>query len=67
MKMSDAAKIVLSEANQPMHVNALVKEIEARELFKFGAKNPSAVLSGTLNKDSARFEKSAPGMYQIKK
>lgn len=66
MTMSDAAKIVLSEKNQPMHVRELVKEIESRDLFKFGAKNPSAVLSGALNKNAAIFERTASGIYRLK-
>ena len=66
MTMSDATKIVLSEMNNPMHVKELVREIETRDLFKFGAKNPSAVLSGALNKKSDTFERTASGTYCLK-
>jgi len=64
--MSDAAKIVLSEMNRSMHVKDLVKEIESRDLFKFGAKNPPAVLSGALNKKSNIFERTTSGTYRLK-
>ncbi len=66
MTMADAAKIILSEKNQPMHVKELVKEIESKELFKFGAKNPPAVLSGALNKNADIFERTASGTYRLK-
>jgi len=65
MTMSEAAKIVLSEMNKPMHVRDLVKEIESRNLFKFGAKNPPAVLSGALNKNATIFERTASGIYRL--
>ena len=65
MTMSDAAKTVLSENNQPMHVRDLVKEIESRGLFKFGAKNPASVLSGAMSKKSDVFERTGPGTYRL--
>lgn len=64
--MSDAAKIVLSELNSPMHVKDIVTEIDKRDLFKFGAKNPAAVLSGTLNKKTDTFVRIASGTYCLK-
>ncbi len=64
--MCDAAKVVLSEMNKPMHVKDIVTEIEKRGLFKFGAKNPAAVLSGALNKKSDTFDKTDSGTYCLK-
>ena len=66
MTMSEAAKIILSDNQGAMHVNELVKEIEVKGLFKFGAKNPSSVLAGTLNKQHEIFEKVSLGTYHLK-
>lgn len=66
MTMTDAAKIILADKGTPMHARELVIEIEARDLFKFGAKNPASVLSGALNKKSETFERVGSGTYALK-
>lgn len=66
MTMSEAATIILSDKQGAMHVKELVKEIETKDLFKFGAKNPSSVLAGTLNKQPDIFEKVSLGTYRLK-
>jgi len=66
MTMSEAANVILSDTDQPMHVKDLVREIEARELFKFGAKNPASVLAGALNKKVDTFTKVGPGIYSLR-
>ena len=65
MTMTDAAKIILSEKGQAMNVKDLVNEILARELFKFGAKNPSSVLSAAMSKKSNVFERTGSGTYRL--
>jgi len=64
--MSEAAKIILSDKQGAMHVKELVNEIEGKDLFKFGAKNPASVLAGTLNKQPDIFEKVSSGTYRLK-
>jgi len=64
--MSEAAKIIISDKQSAMHVKELVEEIEAKRLFKFGAKNPASVVTGTLNKQPDMFEKVGPGTYRLK-
>ena len=65
MTMTDAARVILSERGHAMKVKDLASEIQARELFKFGAKNPSSVLSGAMSKKSDVFERTGPGTYRL--
>jgi len=61
MTISEAAKQVLKEAGRPLKAKELVKEIEARGLFKFNAQQPDSVLASTLRKRSDMFVKSEKG------
>lgn len=66
MTMTEAAKIILSQTGRPMRTTDLVREIESRGLFKFGAKKPESVLSGALNKHPETFERTAPATYALR-
>lgn len=48
MTILEAAVTVLRESNEAMSVKAIYEEIVRRDLYKFGAKSPKSVLSGTL-------------------
>ena len=73
MKIYEAAKEVLEASEGAMHARDIHAEIVRRNLFKFGAKNPIAVLSQTLSDKSIGgrkttepvFEKTAPGTFQL--
>jgi len=61
MTISEAAKQVLTDTGRPMNAKELVKAIEARELFKFNAKQPESVLASTLRKRADVFVKTEEG------
>tara|TARA_R110002072_G_scaffold144810_1_gene290823 strand:+ start:259 stop:456 length:198 start_codon:yes stop_codon:yes gene_type:complete len=65
MTIAEAAKIVLETSSKTMTAKELVKEIEARDLFKFGAKQPAPVLASALRKKNEIFEKTKDG-YKLK-
>ena len=73
MRIYEAAQQVLRDASRPMHVKDIHDEIVKRGLFKFGAKEPVAVLGQTLRKKSAvpinkgavLFEKVGQNTYQL--
>jgi len=64
--MTEAAKIVLGQMGRPMRTVDLVREIESKGLFKFGAKKPESVLSGALSKRPDIFVRTAPATYGLK-
>jgi len=51
MTIYEAALTVLKDSGCKMHVKEIYAEILNKELFKFGAKDPVSVLSGTLTKN----------------
>ena len=61
MTISEAAKIILRESGRPMKPKELVRDIEARGLFKFNAKQPESVLASTLRQKADIFEKTKDG------
>ena len=63
MRMYEAAKIVLTDENRPMHAKALHAEIVRRGLFQFGAKSPVSVLSQTLRDKSVGGRKSQEPVF----
>lgn len=73
MKMYEAARTVLMNANRPMHAKEIHTEIVRRNLFHFGAKKPVSVLSQALGDRSesgrrnveALFIRTAPGTYDL--
>lgn len=52
MRIHEAAKVVLTDANKPMHAKEIHDEIVKRGLFQFGAKDPVAIVAQTLRKKS---------------
>lgn len=52
MRMYEAAAEVLKLHGQPMSVKEIYNEIIQNSLFKFGAKDPLAVLKQTMRKKS---------------
>lgn len=48
MTIFEAAVSVLRDKREPMAVSAIYEEIVRRELYKFRARSPKSVLSGTL-------------------
>jgi hypothetical protein len=46
--MFEAAQQILRDAGRPMHAREIHSEIVRRGLFRFGAKDPVAVLGQTL-------------------
>ncbi len=48
MKMIEAAKEALKSLNRQARAREIYEEIVRRELYKFGAKDPASVLSGTM-------------------
>ncbi len=75
VKIYEAAQQVLRDAGRPMHVKAIHDEIVKRGLFKFGAKEPVAIVGQTLrkksrvpiNKGGVLFEKVGQNTYQLAK
>lgn len=66
----DAAVQVLAAARQPMSADAVYDEIVARGLYSFGAKDPRAILRGTLRKHirtaaNPRILQTTPGRYTV--
>lgn len=73
MIIAEAAQIVLKESGKEMSVDEIYDQIIERELFKFGAQNPKAVLSRTIrmksdanpNAQTVLFKSPKPGIYSI--
>ena len=75
MKIHEAARLILQGAGQPMHARDIHREIVARKLYTFGAKNPVSMVSQSLRKKSAEasgagatdaiFKRTAPGIYRL--
>lgn len=73
MKIYEAALMVLKESGQPMHARDIHREIVARELYSFGAKDPVSVVSQALRKKSEGapnsvnvvFKRTGPGTYGL--
>ena len=75
MKIYEAALVVLKESGQPMHARDIHREIVARDLYSFGAKDPVSIVSQSLRKKSEGapnvsevvFKRTAPGTYRLAK
>ena len=74
MKIYEAAKIVLKEAGEPMHARDIHREIVARGLYTFRAKNPASIVSQALRNKSRDapgdeadviFKRTSPGTYGL--
>jgi hypothetical protein len=71
--MFEAAQQILRDAGRPMHAREIHSEIVRRGLFRFGAKDPVAVLGQTLreksdvagDKNKAVFRRIAPNTYGL--
>ncbi len=63
MRMYEAAESVLRTAGGPMSVRELQKEIVARGLFEFGAKDPVSVLSQALRARCVGGQKGSPPVF----
>lgn len=61
MKIAEAALVILKECDNSMSPKEIYKKIINRRLYEFGAKEPVAVLTNTLRKNSdMRKEKETP-------
>ena len=73
MKIHEAARLILQDADQPMHARDIHRKIVARNLYTFGAKDPISIVSQSLRKKSAGapgaseaiFKRTAPGTYGL--
>ena len=73
MIIVEAAQLVLRETGKEMSVEEIYNQIIARDLFKFGAKDPKAVLSRTIRLKSdanpkaqtVLFKSTKPGVYKL--
>lgn len=75
MKIYEAAKAVLKESGKPMHARDIHREIVAKGLYSFGAKDPVSIVSQALRKKTADapgggaaeivFERTGPGTYGL--
>jgi len=70
MTMLEAAIQVLKDRQEPMAVADIYEAITSQSLFTFGAKNPRAVLSGTLRKHAKKnpsplIVEASPGHYRL--
>lgn len=48
MRILDACMKVLEDASGPMTADEIFDEVNRRELFEFGAKDPKAILRSTI-------------------
>ena len=66
MTIADAAQTAMKAEGRPMHTNEIYDEIVKQDLYKFGAKDPKAVLSRTIRmKSTANAKESKPLFRQV--
>jgi restriction system protein len=71
MTILEAAVQVLEKSGKPMSVKDIYQEIVRGGLYKFGAKSPRSVLSGTLRNHvkksaSPRVAEVSNGIYELR-
>jgi hypothetical protein len=65
MKISEACQQILTEVNEPLHINVIV-QIMKRGGFIFRADDPSDSVEATLRKEPGLFEKVGVRTYKLK-
>jgi len=67
MTIVEAAEKVLRDAGREMSIDDIYDQIIAKELFKFGAKDPKAVLKRTVRLKSDANPKAQPLLFKCTK
>ena len=62
--MSNVAAQILQEKKRPMTINEIYEEIQTRELYKFGAKNPKGVLSQAIREKCDTYAKAKTILFK---
>jgi restriction system protein len=69
MTILDACVIVLKESGRPMPAEEILRAVQDRGLFSFGAKDPLSIIRATIRKHlktsgSHRLKESSPRHYE---
>ncbi len=64
MRIAEAAEIVLKDSAAPMHARDIAAAIAEKNLFEFKTKDTASVVSKAL-RQSEKFKKSGPGMFEL--
>lgn len=66
MTVAEAAEQILESVGGSLHVRQITEEIAKRGLYEFKAKDPVAVVSHAMKKDTDRFQNVASGTYTLR-